>query len=161
MQVENILHDRAAVAARTVGTILGVSAATVRACYADGIANGRLVRLSTGAVVHRRWRPPGPRVPMPGLSAVDRREALLLLLGATVSPSLREMARFFEVGLPTIQGDLRLLERGGVLFTDPTLARGHQVRLTGEPWQETRPAGRLSVTPWAERHTHTDRVAVR
>lgn len=104
-----------------------------------------LVRLTEEALVVRTLS--GLRVPVehapderrshPGLTPVKRREDIVEWLeNSSVAPSQRAMSRCYQVALPVIQGDIRMMRNAGVVDHDPDRARGHDLRLTGRGWAD-------------------------
>lgn len=111
---------------------------------ADQVAHS-LVRLAEEGLVVRSQS--GLRVPVehaadeqrsrPGLTPVQRREDIVQWLeNSSVSPSQRAMSRCYEVALPVIQTDIRMMRTAGVVDHDPDRARGHDLMLTGRGWAD-------------------------
>lgn len=127
--------------------IVGLPAATVKAAQVRLSASGALVRV--GSVLAHPTHEPQPHPQPQGLSAVERREAILAWLQAEpIAPSRRQLSRAFGVQLGTIQNDLRLLKTAGAVEDDPARSPQHSLVVTGRPWVDPMAQWPTATRPW-------------
>lgn len=136
-----------AVSPAVLTEILGLPASTVKAAQVRLGGSGALVRV--GSILAHTTHDPAPHVQPQGLSAVERRKAILEWLQAEpIAPSRRQLSRAFGVQLGTIQNDLRLLKTAGAVEDDPARSPQHSLVVTGRPWVDPMAQWPTATRPW-------------